>query len=414
VSRILLLTPQLPFPPRQGASLRNFNIIRGLAQRHALHLLTFGAVDGQGTQEALEVLNRLCESVEVVPALTRGARRRLSQLVFSPLPDIAWRLRQPAFEEALTRTLKKTSPDLVQIEGLELAGALPAVRQHSPGTKVIFDDHNAEAELQRRTFHTDLRSPGRWHGAAYSYVQARRLANYERWACLEADAVVVVSDADAGHIRSLAPSVSPTVITNSIDVESYSRARAAVDFYFDLVFTGKMDYRPNVDAMLWFGDKIWPAILAHRPETTLAIVGQTPHRRLKRLAAMPGVTVTGWVDAVQPYFAAASVFVTPFRVGSGTRLKLIEAMASGCAIVSTSVGVEGYPVVHTEHLLLADKPDLFAAEVLRLLDQPALRSALGMAAERFARQYDWRQVSPRFDGVYKVLLKGRDLTSSDG
>ncbi|MER3514494.1 MAG: glycosyl transferase family 1, partial [Chloroflexota bacterium] len=147
-----------------------------------------------------------------------------------------------------------------------------------------------------------------------------------------------------------------------------------------LVFTGKMDFRPNVDAALWLAHDILPRVRQAHPEATLAIVGQRPSPAVARLAKQPGVIITGRVEDVRPYIAGAQVYVAPLRMGSGTRLKLLEAMAMGAAIVSTRLGAEGLPVESGRHLLLADTSADFAQAVTALLDAPAQRQALGRAA----------------------------------
>ncbi len=214
----------------------------------------------------------------------------------------------------------------------------------------------------------------------------------------------MVSERDRTHLQRLAPGLNPFVVPNCIDVSQYQNLPKDPDLRFDVVFIGKMDYRPNVDAMLWFGDKIWPKIVAERPRATFAIVGQKPHPRLRTLQQLPGVTVTGRVPRVQPYLAGAGVYAMPFRIGSGTRLKLIEALAAGKAVVSTTIGAEGYPVVDGEHLLLTDNPEGFAAAVLHLLSRAEERQALGRRGRRLAEEYDWRRVVPRFNELYSRLI----------
>lgn len=402
---VLLLTPQLPYPPHQGTSLRNFHIIRGLAERHEITLLSFLEDNQSDEAAATRPLRAHLHHLETVPVPRRTTAARLKQLLTTRRPDMERRLHSPAFNRKLRRLLEENQFDVVQIEGIELARAIEIVRAAGPGSKIVFDDHNAETELQRRNMLTDLRLPRRWPAALYSWFQVRRLRRFERWACRAADAVVCVSAADKGHLASLLPGAAPsiTVIPNCIDVAKYQETPDK-QIFFDLLFTGKMDYRPNVDAVLWFADEIWPGIKARRPETTWAIAGQKPHPRLERLRRLPGVTVTGWVESIRPYLAGAAVFLMPFRIGSGTRLKLIEAMAAGKALVSTPVGAEGFPVVDGETLLLGETAGEVETAVLRLLDDPAERERLGQNARRFARQYDWRQVIPLFDVIYNRLL----------
>ncbi|MCA9977521.1 MAG: glycosyltransferase, partial [Anaerolineales bacterium] len=306
MARILILTPQLPYPPQQGTSLRNFYIIRGLAERHEITLLSFLEEKQSVEPEAIAPLISLCQRIETVPVPPRNTAVRLRQLLLTRRPDMAHRLYSAAFNRKLHQLLAENQFDIVQIEGIELARAIEIVHAVSPHSKIVFDDHNAETELQRRNLLTDLRHPRRWVAAAYSAVQVARLRRFERWACAAADAVTCVSAADREQLAALLNRQSPvTVIPNCIDVDGYQALADLQDWTnlsrYDLVFMGKMDYRPNVDAVLWFADEVWPGIKAKRLahsglSTTWAIVGQKPHARLERLRGLDGVTVTGWVE----------------------------------------------------------------------------------------------------------------------
>ncbi len=317
---------------------------------------------------------------------------------------MAHRLYSTNFDTALRRLLNTNKFDIVQIEGIELARYGKTIRANSPDSRLIFDNHNAETALQRRNYEIDKRNPRRWLAAAYSKIQTRRLARFEAWACGMADGVTAVSSPDKIELQRHNPHVPITVIPNCIDVNEYitnvNTPDEDIPIPFDLLFSGKMDYRPNVDAVLWFADEVWPRILAKRPFTTWAIVGQKPHPRLKRLHGLNGVTVTGWVSRVQPYLAGARMYIMPFRIGSGTRLKLIEAMASGKPIVSTPMGAEGFPVKNGRELLIAEGAEEMETAVLSLLNDSITREQLSAAAITFAWQYDWRQIIPLFEKVY--------------
>ncbi|MEZ4516386.1 MAG: glycosyltransferase [Chloroflexota bacterium] len=367
MARILLLTPQLPYPPHQGTSLRNWHILRGLADRHSVSLLSFSEAEQAFVSDQL---TRLCRYVETVPAPQRTTADRIAQLVSSSSPDMAQRLDTEAFDASLRRRLQTEPYDIVQVEGLEMAHVIPTIRQHSDAA-IVLDCHNAETQLQRRAYATDINQLRRWPSAFYSRIQIGRLEAYERWAVTAADAVVAVSEQDLIHLQSLIPDTDKpfAVIANSIDVQEYGRypVITSPEQQFDLVFSGKMDYRPNVDAVLWFADTVWPGLREAYPDLTWGIVGQRPHPQLDRLRAVPGITLTGWVEQVQPYLTAAKVVIMPLRMGSGTRLKLIEAMAGAGAIVSTTIGAEGFPVTDGEQLLLADTPEDLRKATLRLL-----------------------------------------------
>jgi glycosyltransferase involved in cell wall biosynthesis len=413
--RILILTPQFPYPPHQGTTIRNYNLIKGLAQRHDVHLLSFGEPQaGQGTP-----LDELCRSVQVVRPPQRSTRQRLRGLVLSRLPDMAQRLPSAQFRAALVTTLERERPTVVEVEGIELAPYLFQVAAWRDGRNrplLVFDDHNAEYVLQQRAFETDLgqiwpprrASARRLVGAAYSLVQWRRLRRYELRTCRTADRVVAVSDVDAGVLRRLNPGLEPAVVPNGVDMAFYTESPPPLPEgqgpdAADLVFVGKMDFRPNVDAVLWFAAEVLPLIRRQAPETRFWVVGQNPHARLAPLADEPGVQVTGWVEDQRPYIAAAGAYVIPLRIGGGTRLKVLEAMAMSKAIVSTALGCEGFDLVAGQELIVADEPAAFADAVLALLGDPARRERLGRAARRFAgSRYDWSTIVPKLERVYNL------------
>lgn len=403
--RILVLTPQFPYPPHQGTTMRNFNLIAGLARRHEVHLLSFGdPAASRGTP-----LDELCRSVQVVRPPLRTMRHRLVGLVFSRRPDMALRLPSAPFRAALAATWARERPDVIEVEGIELAQYLLQAAKARGGRKwplLVFDDHNAEYVLQQRAFETDVRQPGRWIGAAYSFVQWRRLRRYERRACRAADRVVAVSETDAEMLRRLVPGLDPAVVPNGVDVAHYTAEVQPLGdgpTRRDVVFTGKMDFRPNVDAALWFVQEVLPLVRRESPKTRFWIVGKDPHPRLAPLADEPAVELTGWVEDTRPYFAGAGVYAIPLRIGGGTRLKVLEAMAMGKAIVSTRLGCEGFDLEPGQELVVADTPADFAAAVLVLLRNPEHRERLGRAARRFAgSRYDWRIIVPRLERVYEM------------
>ncbi len=405
MAHVLFLTPQLPYPPMQGTSLRNWHIMRGVAAEHQVSLLSFSEHKPAYVAPQLAAISHRVETVAEPPG--RSMRVRLMQAARDELPDLAHRLTSSHFSTALQRRLISDPPDIVQIEGLEMAGSIPLIRQVSPLSRIVYDAHNAETQLQRRAYDSDRNQLRRLPAAAFSWVQIDRLARYEAWAVATADAVVAVSDVDAAELRRL-PGVEHlpiTVIANSIDLAEYSAVgTVAQEQRFDLVFSGKMDYRPNVDGVLWFAENVWPQLRARYPTLTWAIVGQRPLESILALREQPGVTVTGRVETIQPYLAGSKVNIIPLRMGSGTRLKLIEAMASASAVVSTQIGAEGFPVEDGRNIMLADSADAFARSISTVLDDNAQRLAFGHAARQFAELYDWRHVSPRFNALYTTLL----------
>lgn len=402
--QILFLTPQLPYPPEQGTSIRNYNLLVDVARRHDVSLLSFVE---EGPRD-LGPLADLCRVLRTVPVPKRTSQDRLETLLMTPLPDMARRLYAPEFVAALRTLLNEYRFDVVQIEGIELAPYAFVVAEWlgDKAPTLIFDEHNAEYVLQRRACQTDVRNPRRWLQACYSLMQWQRLVRFERRVCELVDAVVCVSEADAEALRQLVPGLQPMLIPNGVDVARY-RPDLPDDIPLQhpaLVFTGKMDFRPNVDAMLWFCRQVWPKITARMPETHLYIVGKNPHPQLEPLRRDERVTITGYVQDSLPYFGGADVYIVPLRIGGGTRLKVLEAMATGKALVSTTLGIEGIALTPGQHVLVGDSPDAFADAVLELLHDPVRRQVMGQAAREFVvEHYDWKRIVPQLDSLYTVL-----------
>jgi sugar transferase (PEP-CTERM/EpsH1 system associated) len=399
MTRILFLVPHLPYPPHQGGALRNFGLIEELAKRgHRLGLLTFAEPDQPSLEDT--PLAKLCSPAQVIPAPLRTGRDRLRDLLDGHA-DMARRFWSRDFREALIHILRKHSFDVIHLD-LEMTHYLPTLHQYAPASRLIYDSLNAEYDLQRRIALRDLRLPTRWPLAIYSLIQAARLTRLETDLCQVVSHVTACSEADAEKLRQLKHTTPITVVPNAISVADYQGAIQPADIpHPAIVFTGKMDFRPNVDAALWFADDILPIIRRSIPDATLIVVGQKPHARLDRLRHQPGVILTGFVPDVKPYLAAADVYVAPLRMGSGTRFKLLEAMAMQKAIVSTRLGAEGLAVTSGREMLLADSAGEFAAAVVTLLGDTQRRWALGEAAAKLvSANYDWEAIIPRIEKVY--------------
>ena len=404
---VLFLTPQLPYPPEKGTALRNWGLVSGLAARHEITVLSF--VDPGQSPEPAGPLSAVCR-VEAIEPPARTLRDRLRNMLTTRQPDMALRLASEAYARRLADWLAQERFDVVHVEGIEMAPYLDVIGEGAPSRPlVIFDDHNCEYLLQQRVFLTDLRIPSRWPGAAYSFVQWQRLRRYEARVCRRADRVLAVSEADAAALHKLVPDLEVTVIPNGIDTQIYHPEISGLPTpdsqlltpNSTLVFTGTMDFRPNVDAVLWFAREVLPRVRAAVPEVRLVVVGQRPHRRLDVLRDDPAVTLTGWVADTRPHIAQAAVYVAPLRMGGGTRLKLLEAMAMGKPVVATRLGAEGFPVTDGRELLLADTPAEFAEAVVDLLGAPERRAGLGQACRAFVEErYDWRVIVPQVEAIY--------------
>ncbi len=401
--KILFLTPQLPYPPRQGTQIRNFHLLKAAASAHRVDLLSF-ARQGE-TLASAEPLREFCGEIRLVPAPNRTQAARLRVLLTSRDPDMAHRLRSEGFVATLRGMLASEHYDVVQVEGIELARYVPVIRSAAGKAKIIFDDHNAEYLLQGRAALVDARHPATWPKSIYSAIQYQKLRRHESRVCQIADAVLAVSDDDAAALRRLGHIAPVTVVPNGVDTQHYAPDPTTSPEPATLLFTGTMDYRPNVDAVRWFVSRVLPLVIERRPETRFQIVGRSPDPSVRELASdRPTVIVTGAVDDVSQYFARATVFVVPMRMGGGVRLKILEALAAGVPVVSTAMGAEGTSLTHGKELLIADTEEQFAQAVLGLMEDIALRRQLASAGRgAVVRRFDWERIAPRLLGVYERL-----------
>lgn len=405
--RILLLTGQLPYPPHAGGALRTYGLIDGLHRAgHTVDLITF--TEPEQLDPAETPLAQLCGHIVTIPATVRTTGARLRDLLLSSAADLPRRFFSAQFIEALKAQLSSAAYDAVQMESLEMTVYLPTIRAVCPRAKVIYDSFNAEYDLQHLIYETDRLSLSRLPGAIYSFIQWRRLTRYERNVCQASDRVIAVSDADADAFRRLWPGVKLSVVPNGIYASEYAEPSQSLDLGgAALLFTGTMNYRPNVDAVLWFANRVLPEIRKVVPEARLFVVGNKPHGKLSALRQRTDVEITGFVQDVLPFLHGATVYVAPLRMGSGTRFKLLQAMAASCAAVSTRVGALGLDVASGREMLLADDADSFARAVISLLRDPAQRAQIGKAAARLVHeQYDWSVIVPRLLKTYQEMSLG--------
>ncbi len=409
-AKILILTPQTPYPPDQGAPIRNYNFIRylGSSGKYSLTLLTFARPDDDkiAQQTAIAELSKYCQRVEIVPAPTpRSKLKRLRAMATNSRPDLTLRLSSSDFARKLRQLVFETRPDTLLCEALELAPFVLELFSEplSFRPRLILDEHNAEYLLQQRAYESDSRGgPRRWPTAAYSLIQTRRLRSYEGAALKFFDQAVAVSPDDKAALERLKANKPITVIPNGIDLEEFTPTEDVAERADQLVFTGSMDFRPNVDAVVWFAQKVWPLIRREKPKASFYIVGRRPAPIVLGLASLPGIVVTGKVPDTRPYVCESALYVVPMRMGGGVRFKVLEALAQGKAVLTTPMGADGISLVAGRDAVIANNPQDFASEAIRLLNDKARRHQLAQKGQQFVTEnYDWRKITPLLDGVLK-------------
>jgi glycosyltransferase involved in cell wall biosynthesis len=371
--RILFLLPAVPDPPDAGAKLRNFGLLRLAAAEHDVDVLAFSRP----------------------PARSRP--RRLGEALRSDLPDMALRLWSPCFAAEVRRRLASQAYDLVQAEGIEMARYL--AEADVPSTRRVYDAHNPEALLQRRAWAAAVRRRDAL-AATYSLVQWRRLERFERAVIRGSGRTLAVSYHDANQLEALAG--KPVhVVPSGIQLERYPyNDETAQEKKPNLLFLGKLDYRPNGEALRWLIDHVLPRL----PRARLFAVGANPPRWLVAAGQRDDrIAVTGAVADERPYLRRAALLLLPLEVAAGSRLKALVALASGLPIVSTPVGMEGLEAAPGEHY--ACVPDLdpaaWATTLADLLSDAARRRQLALAGRPLVeRCYAWGAVAPALAAAY--------------
>jgi sugar transferase (PEP-CTERM/EpsH1 system associated) len=396
--RILWLKSDLLVPLDKGGRLRTWHLMRHLARRHDITYLSFAE---NGQERNAPGMREVATRIVTVPRRDPAKRSLLfymdaARYLADPLPYAVAKYRSAAYKVQLQSLLRETRFDLLVCDFLVPAVNLPKTL---PCPAVIFT-HNVESELWRRHAETKASVAARW----LYRMQHKRMLRFEEDTLARFDGVLAVSDADRETFVRLYPGLSTKpmwVVRTGVDTE-YFVPTPTEPSEPTLAFTGSMDWLPNEDAMAYFCHDILPLIREKEPRVRLSIVGRAPTPAVRALAS-DCVHVTGTVDDVRPYIEDAAVYIVPLRIGGGTRLKIFEAMAAGKAVVSTTIGAEGLPIVDGTHAIVADEPRSFASAVLSLLRDRARRQALERAARSLVvEHYDWSAVAGELDEALRI------------
>jgi glycosyltransferase involved in cell wall biosynthesis len=375
--------------------MRVYQLARYLSEHHDVTLLSYARADEMVHVDSLRELLTDVRAVE--RPQNRGLTKRVAQLT-SIASTASYQVRDlhtVEMQSAIDELLSTQPFDIIQLESSQMCG----FRYQSNGALVL-DEHNIEYELLQRMQQGE-RSLSR---RLYNRVEYRKFRPIEQEFWRKVDGCVVTSEREEAIVLRHAPSTPVMVVSNGVDPDFFKPSGHATEAD-TLVFNGLLSYRPNFDAASYFVDDVLPRIERIRPGVTLTLVGHGSAAELESLKR-PNVVLTGSVPDVRPYLQRAAVVVVPIRMGGGTRLKVVEALAMAKAVVSTTIGCEGIRVSDGEHLLKADDPDSFASCVALLLSDEARADALGSAGRvLMVDEYSWERSAGRLDDLYQKLVR---------
>ena len=400
---ILYITPRLPYPLDTGAKIRTFHLIKNVSKFHSVTLLSF-----YEKQEELDYIPKLQEYCkEIIPILNRSTHGihllgRLALSLIDTLPFCVAKYTSESMRYELERLLKGRKFDVVHFDHLHMGQYLSSI----DGLPTVVDGHNVEYRIWQRYWQKE----GNPAKKAYIGQQARKLKKFEAKICQNASLYTTVSEMDRSEVLSIASKAKVAVIPNGVDTNyfhptSYNLSPTASNLQPNsLVFVGSMDWLPNDDAMTYFCQEIFPLIEKEIPDVKLYIVGRNPSSRLSRYQKQ-NIIITGLVPDVQPYMAKAAVSIAPIRIGGGTRLKILEAMAMKKPVISTSVGAEGIETTPGKDIIIADDPIDFAKGVIHILKNPELGEKLGENGRKLVKEkYEWEIIGKKLSMIYEDLI----------
>jgi sugar transferase (PEP-CTERM/EpsH1 system associated) len=394
--RILFLSSWFPYPPDNGSRIRIFNLIKQLSKKHDITLLSFSR-DGKVSEDRLKMMQHYCSTVQAIPlAPFRPSSFRSILGLFSSRPRSFVDTYSRQMQGLIERTRREGDFSVV------IASQIPTAPYATTleGVPRIFEE--VELATLREQYIRQSRVGLRLRYGLMWWKTRRFTAHL----LSQFDGCTVVSQQERANVLRIAPNYRHVmVVPNGVDMDWYKDDFGAPE-PGALVFPGALTYDANFDAMAFFLREVFPLVKAQQPEVILRITGKTNGVPVDRLPLGEGVILTGYLDDVRPAVARSWACVVPLRVGGGTRLKILEALALGTPVVATSKGAEGLDLAPGQEIQIADKPAEFADLVLQLLDNPKLREQLSRnGRQKVEDKYDWQKIGTEFNHFVEEIYK---------
>jgi len=404
--KILWVKPGKLLPLDTGGKLRTYNILRKLAEAHELTYLSYygGQLDEAYERE---ILNHLPGAVSIYTAApdTTPTERYLDYLrrLTWRAPYAVSKFTAPQVQKVLGEWISGRRFDVAVCDFLSSTLNFP----EDLATPTALFQHNVETVLWKRKADFEVK----WLDRMVSRIEYSKMRCFEPEQARRFHHVIAVSEADRQAMSSMVDPTHISVVPTGVDLSKYQYDATSRPAGPVVIFTGSMDWEPNIDGVEYFCREIWPLVVAKVPEARFRIVGRDPHPRVKKLASQ-SVEVTGSVPSIVDHLREASVFVVPLRIGGGTRIKIYEGMAMGKATVSTTIGAEGLDVEHGRDILLEDAPASFAEAIVTFLQDEDVRVRYEKAAAATARKYDWSLIAQYFVQVLEKTIAAASRTNA--
>jgi glycosyltransferase involved in cell wall biosynthesis len=404
----LYFAPHGIWPANTGARLRDYQLARQLAARGSV---TFVEMCNLGEEHQAPPEDSGFAAVVTLHKVRRYTPSKIARGLAGPVPLTVLNCWSPQSASQVGEALRSRPFDTVQMEGVHLMPYLPIIQEIPGSPEIVVDWHNIESEMMWRFAET---SPN-WAKKIAAGRTAKLIERAEGQLLGTCLTHTVTSERERQKLLARYPSADIRVIPNGVDVRYYAAEEIAQAGRHSgqqvlkptILFVGSMDYHANIDAVIRFSCDVWPVISRNHPDIQFTIVGRNPASEVRALAS-DRIHVTGTVDDVRPFYASTVAAIVPLRSGSGTRLKILEAMAAGVPVISTRLGAEGIEAQDNIHLLLADTGPEIAAAVNRIVSSPETRVRLSHAARKLVCQvYDWSVIGKQLCEIHEELVESR-------
>jgi sugar transferase (PEP-CTERM/EpsH1 system associated) len=388
--KILYLAHRIPYPPNKGDKIRSFHEIKHFSRHHEIHLLAF--YDDPKEAIHAEDLKQFCKTVTLIPLHRRRQQARAIMAMLGRKPWTLGYFSNPQMWAAVRARFRSSGFNAIFVYSSSMA---PYVAAENRILKILdFVDSDASKWLQYARLKP---APASW---LYSYEGKNLLAFEKKMACAF-DASVFVSPRDAGHLSAQEYRGKIHIVQNGIDLDSFVGMKNE-EASQTIIFTGAMDYFPNIDAVSYFARDVFPLIRESCPHSKFMIVGSKPAPEVQRLAVLPGVQVTGTVPDVRPFLAQSKVAVVPVRISQGIQNKILEALAAGLPVVTTSAAAKGLTSMSDFALAVADEPKAYAERVITYLQTTLAAEQIAATRRRLKQEYDWDTNLSAFDRMFEM------------
>lgn len=380
--RILMLANKMPYPPNDGGSIATLSMAQAFAGLgHKVTILAMNTYKHNYEVEKLpENIKNLIEFHTVYVDISIKPPEVLTNLIFSRLPYNAKRFISSAYKQKLVKLLRNQAYDIVQLEGLYLYPYIAIIRKHFTGP-VSFRAHNIEHEIWRRTLSNQRQGLKRM----YMKVLTNRMENFEVQSLNKFDLLVPITERD-GHVFEFLGNDAPKCVAPvGIDLENY-RFKAPVDYQPELAFIGSLDWMPNQEGIDWFLQKVWPRLIAKNPDLKLHIAGRNAPDNYQHKVHRKNVVFHGEVENAVEYLEKYAFMVVPLLSGSGMRVKIVEGMATGRVVFTTSIGAEGLNAANRENIFIEDDPEKMADTIAEVISDTDLVQQVAKNARNFIKE----------------------------